>query len=248
MQEVLPPTSNKIYAELSAAYGFDLDNHFPARTRLKLLESMCRPEMDVLDIGCGNGLYALRIADKVKSVTGVDLSQEMMDEGLKEAVKTGIENVKFVLGDASNLSFPDQKFDLVFCYAALFLFPDIQKFLHACHHSLKNDGILIIDVLNRRNFSYLYWSQWYAMRGHKQYKVFTRREISKMLRETGFFPERWMHQGFAEQWKYIPILNHMPFINKLIHWGPSFDLDYILSNLWPFSLATNRWYIAARKK
>jgi len=43
-------------------------------------------EMDALDYGCGTGLVTIRLQPFVKSITGVDSSQGML-EGIKEKVK-----------------------------------------------------------------------------------------------------------------------------------------------------------------
>ena len=57
-------------------------------TRVKLAEDVAsammrsvalKPNMDVLDFGCGTGLIALKLAPRVRSVTGADLSRGMLD-------------------------------------------------------------------------------------------------------------------------------------------------------------------------
>ncbi|MBP9012619.1 MAG: class I SAM-dependent methyltransferase [Smithella sp.] len=75
------------------------DEH-PAR--VKLAEDVARamtqqvtlkPDMDVLDFGCGTGLLTLRLAPFVKSVTGTDTSQGMLDVLKAKADKQGQTNV-----------------------------------------------------------------------------------------------------------------------------------------------------------
>jgi len=56
-------------------------------------------DMDALEYGCGTGLVTLRLQPFVKSITGVDSSQGML-EIIKEKVKNqGLQNVRTQLVD-----------------------------------------------------------------------------------------------------------------------------------------------------
>jgi predicted TPR repeat methyltransferase len=54
------------------------------------------PEDTLLDIGCGPGTLAIPLAKKVKSVTGLDISSEMLKHLKENADKTGISNIKYI--------------------------------------------------------------------------------------------------------------------------------------------------------
>jgi ubiquinone/menaquinone biosynthesis C-methylase UbiE len=54
------------------------------------------PEYTVLDIGCGNGAVTIPIAKKVKSVTAMDLSSEMIGFLMKNAGKEGLSNINCI--------------------------------------------------------------------------------------------------------------------------------------------------------
>jgi len=67
----------------------------------------------VLDIACGTGSLSLAMAEKVKEVRGIDLSDEMIGIARQKAARLGRDNVSFELKDASDLSeFEDRSFDL----------------------------------------------------------------------------------------------------------------------------------------
>ena len=73
-------------------------------------------DSEVVDIGCGAGTYAVRFAQKAKSVTCTDISPKMLDICKKTADEAGISNVKciecdFLEYDASAWA---DRFDLVF--------------------------------------------------------------------------------------------------------------------------------------
>lgn len=57
----------------------------------------------VLDVGCGAGLDSLLIAPMVRSVVGIDFSEEMIGRARASASEAGITNVEFRLGDAERL-------------------------------------------------------------------------------------------------------------------------------------------------
>jgi SAM-dependent methyltransferase len=66
----------------------------------------------VLDVGCGTGNAALRAALAGGRVTGVDLTPEMFEAGRRLAVEAGVE-VQWDEGDAEDLPYDDESFDLV---------------------------------------------------------------------------------------------------------------------------------------
>ncbi|MFP3879354.1 MAG: class I SAM-dependent methyltransferase [Dehalococcoidia bacterium] len=67
----------------------------------------------VLDVGCGTGRHSIELAKRGYSVTGLDLSAEMLAEA---ATKAEAENVKveWVRSDATQFAFP-AKFDAAIC-------------------------------------------------------------------------------------------------------------------------------------
>ncbi len=51
--------------------------------------------LDILDIGCGTGTYALEFAKKAKSVTALDISTQMIAYAKEEASERRVKNVQF---------------------------------------------------------------------------------------------------------------------------------------------------------
>ncbi|WP_427894522.1 class I SAM-dependent methyltransferase [Kribbella sp. GL6] len=67
---------------------------------------------DVLDVGCGTGNAALRAAAAGGKVVGVDLTPELFPAGQALAAEAGVE-VEWVEGDAEELPWADESFDVV---------------------------------------------------------------------------------------------------------------------------------------
>jgi SAM-dependent methyltransferase len=72
-----------------------------------------RPDMSVLELGSGNGRWALSIAPLVQTYTGVDLSPRAVEIAREDAASRGLRNVDF--RELSILDFrPDRAYDLIY--------------------------------------------------------------------------------------------------------------------------------------
>jgi len=73
------------------------------------------PPRHVLDLGTGTGVVALALADRYPEaeVVGIDLSPGMIEEARRKVPPELAGQVRFEVGDASALSYPDGSFDLV---------------------------------------------------------------------------------------------------------------------------------------
>ncbi len=77
----------------------------------------------VLDIACGTGSLSCAIAEKAYSVTGIDLSEEMIVTALRSARRKDLTNITFELRDASSLShYRDNEFDIAITSMAVHQF------------------------------------------------------------------------------------------------------------------------------
>src|SRR6266571_5736817 len=69
-------------------------------------------DMQVLDLGCGDGTTALPAAKLGADVLGVDIARNLVEAGNRRAAEQGLKNLKFQEGDASNLEqVPDKSFE-----------------------------------------------------------------------------------------------------------------------------------------
>ncbi|MFN4071793.1 MAG: class I SAM-dependent methyltransferase, partial [Thermus caldifontis] len=83
---------------------------------------------------------------------GIDLTPEMAIPFAQAACDRGLPNVRFLVGDAESLPFPDQEFDLVTSRRAAHHFPHITKALAEMARVLKPGGRLgIADMVAPAN-------------------------------------------------------------------------------------------------
>lgn len=71
-------------------------------------------DLEVLDLGCGDGTTAIPAARLGAKVTGVDIARNLVEAGNKRAKNEGLDNCTFQEGDATNLhELKGKRFDLV---------------------------------------------------------------------------------------------------------------------------------------
>ena len=85
------------------------------------------PGERVLDLGSGAGTDSLVAAQMVGddgSVTGIDMTPEMLAKARSAASAMGVGNVEFVESEAEHLPYPDASFDVVISNGVIDLIPD----------------------------------------------------------------------------------------------------------------------------
>jgi len=80
------------------------------------------PPLRALDLGCGDGTTAVPLARMGAEVVGIDIARNLVAAGNTRAARAGLDNLKFQVGDASNLEgVEDHSFDLtISIFGAMF--------------------------------------------------------------------------------------------------------------------------------
>ena len=108
-----------------------------------------RPGQDVLDLGCGTGnpsLLISRIVGDNGSVTGVDLSENMLSVARKKADALGLSNVRFMAEDVTTLPFEKESFDAVISRFCLMFLPDIKQAMNEIVRVVRSGGYVAAAV------------------------------------------------------------------------------------------------------
>lgn len=94
----------------------------------------------VLEVCTGTGLIAKEVADVTEYMYALDYSAKMIEQAKKGRYS---EKLEFVTGDAMNLPFSEESFDLVIISNSLHILPEPEKALGEIRRVLKPEGLMI---------------------------------------------------------------------------------------------------------
>ena len=113
----------RVYENLASVYDFTFG---PALHpgRMQAIQRMgIRPGDRVLEVGVGTGINAsLYPSDCI--VTGIDLSEPMLEKARDRVARKGVRNVRLLEMDAADLKFADDTFDIVYAPYLISVVPD----------------------------------------------------------------------------------------------------------------------------
>lgn len=136
--------NKKIYKKWSKIYDkFFGSSIFNNQRKLEIDLLTLNAEDKVLFIGVGTG-EDFKFLPKGVRVTGIDITEEMLEVARKKADTLNLENANILNMDAMNLSFQDKEFDYVILNLILSVVPDGNKCLEEAYRVLKPNGKVAI--------------------------------------------------------------------------------------------------------
>ena len=139
--------SRAYFDRVAASFG---DQLLPGRTWEGLTRAVLQlaPRSRYADLGVGDGMLTLMLAEVAESVTAIDLSSEMLSHLTARARAKGIENIVPVEGDIEDLPLPDACQDVVVASQALHHAAAPHRCLREARRILVPGGrLLVIDLL-----------------------------------------------------------------------------------------------------
>ena len=105
MRRVLRKRQDKMRSFFDSVAGRLGKDYVPGKSWKGVAEALLRlmPPMVIADLGAGEGAFALLLAQRAKKVIAVDTSAKMIEVGRDQALRHGVENVEFRLGDMEEL-------------------------------------------------------------------------------------------------------------------------------------------------
>ena len=162
----------------SHAQGSDLDG---------LLKTLKPRRSEVaLDVATGTGFTAVALAGLVGHVTGIDVTDEMLVQATRLAREQGRTNVRFELGDALKIGYPNSSFDIVTTRRATHHFQDVPKFLREAKRVLRPAGRLGIVDMSPPEGAETFSNRIERLRDSSHAKAFTPSDWKSMVSRAGF--------------------------------------------------------------
>ena len=127
---------------------------------LEILENWVPKEGNILDVGCGHGLFTNYMALRAPSrnIVGVDPSISKIE--VARRTESRVPNVHYILGDIND-ALKHEPFDAITIVDVLYLLPEAEQreILRACYQLLNDSGILVVkaqDTKPRWRFLWTY--------------------------------------------------------------------------------------------
>jgi len=116
--------------------------------KIEITKSRMQANHTVLDIGCGTGSLALRLAPFAARVHGLDISSEMVRIGRAKAAADQVENVTFHVGPFDGaVPFEPESLDGICAYSILHLMEDPRASMEQIFALLKPGGFFISSTV-----------------------------------------------------------------------------------------------------
>jgi 2-polyprenyl-3-methyl-5-hydroxy-6-metoxy-1,4-benzoquinol methylase len=137
-------------------------------------------EMEALDFGCGTGLVTLRLQPLVKTITGADSSEGMLEVLRGKVAAAGLTNVRTQLVDFEKGDRIEGAFDLIVSSMTLHHVPDTAALFRQWHELLAPGGKLCFADLDSEDGSF------HGDNTGVFHLGFTRSRLRELLQEAGF--------------------------------------------------------------
>ena len=182
MRRVLGKRQDRMRAFFDSVAGRLGRDYVPGKSWKSLAEALLRlvPPMVIADLGSGEGSSALLLSQRAVRVIAVDSSAKMIEVAREQALRYGVKNVDYRLGDMEEIPIAGGEVDLVFFSQSLHHALHPQRALEeACRILSPGGRIVILDLVKHRfeEAREMYADEWLG---------FSEAELESMLEKAGF--------------------------------------------------------------
>jgi ubiquinone/menaquinone biosynthesis C-methylase UbiE/DNA-binding transcriptional ArsR family regulator len=182
MRLVLRKRQDKMRTFFDSVAGRLGKDYVPGKSWKSLAEALLRlmPPMVIADLGAGEGASSLLLAQNAKRVIAVDTSAKMIEVARDQALRAGIQNVEYRLGDMEEIPIDSSTVDLAFFSQSLHHALHPARALTEAHRILSPGGRIVILDLAKHRFEEareLYADEWLG---------FSESDLESMLQHSGF--------------------------------------------------------------
>ena len=164
--------------------------------KLEVTRGYFRPEMEILEFGCGTGSTAIIHAPYVKHIHAIDSSSKMLEIARGKVEAKNLGNITLTQSTIEEFAAADQSLDAVLGLSILHLLPNKEEVIARVHKMLKPGGIFVTSTAclgDTMKFFKLIAPIGQFLGLMPLLKVFTRKELETGLTDAGF--------GIDYQWQ-----------------------------------------------
>jgi ubiquinone/menaquinone biosynthesis C-methylase UbiE/DNA-binding HxlR family transcriptional regulator len=157
-------------------------DYVPGKSWKSMAEALLRlmPPLTIADLGAGEGSFALLLSQRATRVIAVDASAKMIEVGRDHALRNGVTNIDFRLGDMEEIPIGNAEVDLVFFSQSLHHALHPERAIAEAARILKPGGRIVILDLARHRYEEareVYADEWLG---------FSEADLEQMLTNAGF--------------------------------------------------------------
>ena len=196
----------RAYELYAPVYDFIFDWIFaPGRTAA--LKQLALERSDsVLEVGIGTGLN-LPLYPWACQLTGIDLSQEMLDKAVERVQTLTMPNVTLKVMDATSLDFGDNEFDKVVATYTISAVPEPVAVLKEMRRVVKPDGIIVILNHFRSDRRLTGWVEDLLAPVCTRLGWKSNLPLAPLLEQVGLVPESITQVNMFDGWRLVKCVN-----------------------------------------
>ncbi|MGI9657375.1 MAG: class I SAM-dependent methyltransferase [Gaiellaceae bacterium] len=115
--------------------------------KLEITRGYLRPDMELLEFGCGTASTAIVHAPHVKHIRATDISSKMLEIARGKAANAGIGNISFEQSSIEALEMADESVDMVLGLSILHLLEDRDAIIARVHRALQPGGLFVSSTV-----------------------------------------------------------------------------------------------------
>ncbi len=182
--------SAKFWDKIAASYAKKpIADEAAYEKKLQVTQQYFKPEMEVLEFGCGTGSTAIIHTPYVQHILAIDISSKMIEIAKGKAEAKNINNITFEQLTIEELNVANETFDVVLGLSILHLLENKEEVIKKVHNLLKPEGIFVTSTACLGDD--MKWFKIIAPIGNflgliPLVKVFTAKELVESLINSGF--------------------------------------------------------------
>ncbi len=184
------PQSARFWDRIAERYSRKpIQDEAAYQKKLEVTRRYLRPDMTVLEFGCGTGGTAILHAPHVKRIHAIDISPKMIEIANGNAKAANVSNVTFETATIEELTATDQSFDAVLGLSILHLLEDKEAAIARVFRMLEPGGAFVTSTACLGDTMKFF--KWIGPIGRflglmPMVKVFTVEELVNSLKDGGF--------------------------------------------------------------